>query len=177
MAKLISALTDDAAIKNFLGVVSALTEADAKIAGSYWDVEPGPGEWIKVGLDVVRLDSGWDADVYVRYELWDGRPLSSQDDGWDDNWTGAISFTSGQVTALSASLDGEDTYNEIFDLGRGESTWEVCVQRKRLENDREPDFPRHIYRIDLFRLRFWPPENPWLHTPHNENGLPTPSQR
>ncbi|MEV0626506.1 hypothetical protein [Nonomuraea wenchangensis] len=30
------------------------------------------------------------------------------------------------------------------------------VQHKRLDNDREPDFPRDMYQVDIYRLQFWP---------------------
>ncbi|MBG0823340.1 hypothetical protein HS048_21660 [Planomonospora sp. ID91781] len=47
--------------------------------------------------------------------------------------------------------------HEVFDLGRRDATWLVRARHKTLDNDRESDFPRDIYRAEIYTFQFWRP--------------------
>jgi hypothetical protein len=153
MAVLVAAQSLGEEIKKFVGLGDIEIEKGPfpqKLG--LWAIDsPGPGEWIKAGRNGAAVEMVMDG-AYIRHELWEGRP--PQIGSWDFMWTGDIYFTSGKIVAVS---NFDDDYSSVFDLGRRDTVWSVVASGKLLENDREPDFPRSIYRVHLFKFQFWLP--------------------
>ncbi|MEV4835245.1 hypothetical protein AB0K05_12020 [Nonomuraea sp. NPDC049486] len=120
-----------------------------------WDEEWSPSGldgWARVGRNAVVFDKHTDIDACIRLELWTDEPSMTQP-MWNRMWAGEIYLRSGQ-------LQIHDFYEawsrgDVFDLGQRDATWAVRIQHRRLENDQEPDFPRDIYQVDIFKLQFW----------------------
>ncbi|MFF3668514.1 hypothetical protein [Microtetraspora malaysiensis] len=75
---------------------------------------------------------------------------------WDCSWTAEIFLRSGKIQ-LMGFYSGTQPHHRLLDLGHRDSTWLVRAQHKTLENDRETDFPRYIYRAEIYKFQFWRP--------------------
>lgn len=125
---------------------------------------PGPGswgeetsplgqDWLDVGSSSITLwGSPSGEGRYIRFELWDGPPAASP---WLRCWEGDLLLTSGKVHVVPFS--NIEFPPLLFDVGRREETWRVRMRTKLVENDREPDFPSDIYRVDLYVMQVWSP--------------------
>lgn len=89
--------------------------------------------------------------AYVRFELWSGPP-TAVDPSWQRSWSGRVRVPSGRLQARENFMGGD---HETFDLGCADVEWSVDVHAKTLENHFDPDFPPDIFRVELFKLRFW----------------------
>ncbi|MFG1958292.1 hypothetical protein [Nonomuraea sp. NPDC049028] len=156
MTELIRSFTEPHDLEEIYGVV-AVDDADGELGlaePSAWEIgPPAQGEWLDAGPNGITLKPSGRGSVYVRYELWSGPPPT---DLPAEAWSGTILITSGKISALSGGYGDDDDLHTVFDLGRPDMVWNVQVGRRTLENDVEPDFPRHAYHTDLFRLQFWP---------------------
>jgi hypothetical protein len=112
-------------------------------------------DWIEVGPNALVCDTPRDITAHVRLELWSDQPPAPES-AWDHSWTGEIFLRSGKIQ-LRGFYNGEWGVHEVFDLGHRDATWLVRAQHKTLENDREADFPRDIYRADIYKFQFWRP--------------------
>ncbi len=119
--------------------VSSPTEARE----DYW--------WIETDEKFFLRSADRESSVYVRFELWSGPP-SAVDPSWERSWSGRVRVPSGKVQAREC-FEGDN--HETFDLGCADVEWSVEVHAKTLENDIDPDFPPDIFRVELFKLRFW----------------------
>ncbi|MEV7806028.1 hypothetical protein AB0O28_24075 [Microbispora sp. NPDC088329] len=119
--------------------VSSLTEAWE----DYW--------WIETDDKFFLRSADRESSVYVRFELWSGPP-PAVDPSWERSWGGRVRVPSGKVQAREY-LGGDN--HKTFDLGCADVEWSVEVHAKTLENDVDPDFPPDIFRVELFKLRFW----------------------
>lgn len=121
-----------------------------------WEQEWGRYEdWIEVGPNALVCDTPRDITADVRLELWSDQPPTPES-AWDHSWTGEIFLRSGKIQ-LRGFYNSEWGVHEVFDLGHRDATWLVRAQHKTLENDRETDFPRDIYRADIYKFQFWRP--------------------
>ncbi|MFC6082919.1 hypothetical protein [Sphaerisporangium aureirubrum] len=154
---MIAAFTDEEPVEDLRGVHDVGAEEDGSPdTPDPWMVEPpGPGEWMDIGPNGVTLHAKWDAQAYVRYELWTAPP--PRDPTWQKTWTGEVHLTTGRIASVSSS-EGFVDHGTPFDLGRPATTWNLRVRWKPLVNAREPGFPDDAYRADLFTLQFWPPQ-------------------
>ncbi|GII62274.1 hypothetical protein Skr01_23590 [Sphaerisporangium krabiense] len=155
MAELIRSFTEPENLREVYGVV-AVEDEDGELGladPSAWEIGlPAEGEWLDTGPNGVTLQPSGKGSVHVRYESWSGPPTEV----WSaDAWSGTILITSGKISALS-DVQGDERLHTVFDLGERDAVWNVRVQRKVFENDTEPDFPRHAYHAEFFRLQFWP---------------------
>ncbi len=156
MTKLIKHLMD--VIETDLG--RCLVADLAALSGQ--DQAPWDGTWsaagtipgAAIGRNGMELDTVRRTPAYVRFELWTGEPPLPEP-AWEDSWTGEIYLRSGRIMLQDYFEEGYE--QQVFDLGQPDSMWTARVQHKRLENDREPDFPRNVYQVDIYRLQFWPP--------------------
>ncbi|GGO18686.1 hypothetical protein [Microbispora bryophytorum] len=119
--------------------VSSPTEARE----DYW--------WIETDEKFFLRSADREGGVYVRFELWSGPP-PKVDPSWKRSWSGRVRVPSGKVQAREYL--GSDNH-KTFDLGCADVEWSVEVHAKTLGNDVDPDFPPDIFRVELFKLRFW----------------------
>ncbi|MFI6920652.1 hypothetical protein ACIBIZ_11935 [Nonomuraea spiralis] len=120
-----------------------------------WDEEWSPSgldDWARAGHNAVVFDKHMDIDACIRLELWTDEPSPTQP-MWDHMWDGDIYLRSGQLQIHD--LHEAWSRGDVFDVGQRDATWAVRIQHRRLENDQEPDYPRDIYQVDLFKLQFW----------------------
>ncbi|MEZ7130385.1 hypothetical protein ACBR40_34060 [Nonomuraea sp. AD125B] len=154
MTELIKSLVD--AIETDLGW--CLVADLAALHGQ--DQAPWDGAWrstatipgAAIGRNGLVLETVRRTPAYIRFELWTGEPPLPEP-VWEDAWTGEIYLRSGRITLQDYYEEGYE--QQVFDLGQPDSVWAARVQHKRLDNDREPDFPRDMYQVDIYRLQFW----------------------
>jgi len=107
--------------------------------------------WIETdGAFLLRADREG-GSAYVRFELWSGPP-PAVDPSWQRAWSGRVRVPSGRLQARR-SFGGGD--HGTFDLGCADAEWSVQVHAKTLQNHFDPEFPPDIFRVELFKLRFW----------------------
>ncbi|SNS01991.1 hypothetical protein SAMN05216276_1002312 [Streptosporangium subroseum] len=116
--------------------------------------EPGLDQRIATGPNAIIVCAETDSRIYARYELWDGP--ATIDSAWEELWTGNLFMASGRICGVGNYM-GEMRYYPDFDLGQEMTLWHTRVCSKLVDNDRDPGFPRDIYRINLFTLQFWLP--------------------
>ncbi|WP_433253918.1 hypothetical protein ACQPYK_11350 [Streptosporangium sp. CA-135522] len=158
MTRIIAECSDGIEIEDFFCFADLEVAKDLRPRQhGIWDLRgPGLGQRIATGPNAIIVCAEPDSRVYVRYERWDGHP--SVDPTWEELWTGSLFFASGRVCGVS-SVEGEVSYYSDFDLEREMTLWNTRVCSKFVDNDQESSFPRHIYRINLFTLQFWVPED------------------
>ena len=122
-----------------------------------WDQEwRGRREsWIEVGPNALVCATPRDITAHVRIERWSDQPPVPES-VWDHSWTGEIVLRTGKIN-LRGFHNPTWGVHEVFDLGHQDATWLVRAQHKTLENDRETDFPRDIYRAEIYKFQFWRP--------------------
>ncbi len=121
-----------------------------------WEKEwQGQGDWVEVGPNGLVCQLHGNVRPYVRLELWSGEPPLAEP-AWDRSWTGEIFLRSGKIQ-LMGYFGETDPHHCLLDLGHRDSTWLVRAQHKTLENDQETDFPRYIYRAEIYKFQFWRP--------------------
>jgi hypothetical protein len=122
-----------------------------------WDQEwRGRREgWIEVGPNVLVCATPRDITAHVRIEQWNDQPPALES-AWDHSWTGEVFLRSGKIK-LRGLYNPTWGVHEVFDLGHQDATWLVRALHKTLENDRETDFPRDIYRAEIYKFQFWRP--------------------
>ncbi|GAB3890637.1 hypothetical protein GCM10027612_35170 [Microbispora bryophytorum subsp. camponoti] len=92
---------------------------------------------------------------FVRYELWDGPPEALE--SWEALWNGELRIDSGMLALSEYSAEHEPEEFEPFDLGETGVSWSVRVLTRVMTNTEEPDFPRDMYQVQLYRLQLWRP--------------------
>ncbi|WP_432926491.1 hypothetical protein ACQPZZ_36050 [Microbispora sp. CA-135349] len=107
--------------------------------------------WIETDEEFLLRGSDREISAYVRFELWSGPPPVA-DSSWGRSWSGRLHVPSGKVQARE-NFDSED--QKSFDLGCADVEWSMQVHAKTLRNSSDLDFPSDIFRVDLFKLRFW----------------------
>ncbi|GAA3111630.1 hypothetical protein [Streptosporangium carneum] len=158
MTSIIAERSDGIEVEHFHGFADLEVAKDLRPGqrGIHDMSGPRPGQRTATGPNAIIVNPRPGFEVYARYELWNGPPAA--DPAWDELWVGSLFLASGRVCGVS-EIEGEVRYYPAFDLGREMTSWQARLCSKFLENDGEPGFPRHLYRINLLTLQFWLPED------------------
>ncbi|MEU7914593.1 hypothetical protein [Microbispora bryophytorum] len=155
MGELASYLVEEAYDEEGTWMVVDETVATGKETAPWEQEWQGQGDWVEVGPNALVCQTHRDVRPYVRLELWSGEPPLAEP-AWDCSWTAEIFLRSGKIR-LMGFYSGTESHRRLLDLGHRDSTWLVRAQHKTLENDRETDFPRYIYRAEIYKFQFWRP--------------------